>query len=1509
MGVEQDALRRTTRLMDFLADVTAAAERDPIVDILDGGPKAPDPVVWLDRLPAGIRLTVGAADGVVLRVRPRQLTAEPSAPPGLSGWLEPDEMRTYLGPPPRLVAAGPATDPAAQRAAPPESVVQTFRRWLAAWTQWSDQQRQVQQHRNLYEMLEQAAKLLEQQDDEFEMVLGTGLLRWQTPDGEALRRHLLVETVVPRLDRATAEITVVVVSGRRRLEERQLLGDLDGFIADRGRRQREEILDQDLPAFDPRLLARLTAWLGFVLDTTVDTPAHVTGVEGPLPGVPVLTPSPALLVRPRSRTLLAETYKQIAALLRLPGAQVPVSLAQLVTDTEPDQRRQWLTRQGAVSGDLLGADPLFPLPTNDEQRRVMDLLRTETGVVVQGPPGTGKTHTIANLVSALMARGQRVLVTSQKDQALRVLREKIPPELRRLCVLLAGGSKDTATELRQGLDALSAAIADPGSARLPQTITALAEQRLALQGRRAELNEQIQALRQVEYTVAGPVVPGFTTDFYVGTPGQLVRQVNQGRPRYGWMPAVRADGPDQPPLPAAEALALLRLLAGDSPARRQRLRQRIPAGADLPSPAVLAESVRAEHLAQTTADADDDPLVQPLAAAGAEALAELEALAGAVHTALERLRFDDHLRPPEGRRWLGLAVAQHLAGRHTGLWGHLTEIRGTAGQMQQSLQARGVGAVVELRRPLSSLGSGTVRGMLADGAALRAYLDGGGKLRRVLPSAAQKRAQPLLGLVIVDGQPPATVEQLDAVLDHLRAEDAVTQLAGKWADVRVEIPDGSLARRLSHLHDADRLLGHVLTLADTQQAIVAQLARHNIRWDLSSLTHLVRVAQAVPAARRHVTLHQARRRVNDLYARVRQWAIDDAACPELTDLLRAIGDRDVDGYRAGLDALAGARTDQDDAVRCRHLLGVLRAGHTGLADLLEQSWHQPQWPDQLADLPAAWAWSKTRQFLTELRNTDRERELVAEYDQIDDTINRLTAQLAAAEALYACLARMSDTHARALRSYREHHTNAGAGGGRKARDFRQAARAAMEKAKGAVPVWVVPLPNLLDNIPARPDAFDVIIVDEASQVGLEHLFLLWMAPRVIVVGDDQQCTPGPVRMGRSLDQIFDGLREHLGEIETEIRLGFTPKTNLYGLLTSRAGKDAVVRLREHFRCVPEIITWSSQQFYDDGAGTSALVPLRERRAGSLQPLHVVHVEGGFAERRDAAIRNPVEARRLVDQLLACLADPVYNGKTFGVVVLQGTGQIRLLEHEINAAVPAQVRVERRIRVGTPPNFQGDERDVVFLSTVGTETRVTRNSTQFKQFCNVAASRAKDQMWLFTSIAPGACKPGDLRGSLIDYMHRPPPVYGRSPDLNEVSDTAPTDPFESLFEQRVFRTIKERGYTVVPQFPVGSRILDLVVVGDGSRVAVECDGHQWHTSPGDTAADARRDRELRRMGWNVVRIRESEFEFDPDRELTTLWQHLHDHGIHPHTATEPTDSPWTPVTLPVDTDTDDEGTEP
>jgi very-short-patch-repair endonuclease len=269
---------------------------------------------------------------------------------------------------------------------------------------------------------------------------------------------------------------------------------------------------------------------------------------------------------------------------------------------------------------------------------------------------------------------------------------------------------------------------------------------------------------------------------------------------------------------------------------------------------------------------------------------------------------------------------------------------------------------------------------------------------------------------------------------------------------------------------------------------------------------------------------------------------------------------------------------------------------------------------------------------------------------------------------------------------------------------------------------------------------------------------------------------------------------------------------------------------------------------------------------------------------------------MADELAACLENPQYKGKTFGMIVLQGRRQVKELEHEIIARVSPEEREKRKIRVGVASDFQGDERDIVFLSMVVADPPRAQKWTIAQQTYNVAASRAKDQLWLFTSISMSDLKSDDLRASLLGYMQNPPSTYGDSPALDDVSDTSPCHPFESLLEQRVFRKIRGRGYHVVPQYAVGSRRLDLVIVGDGTRVAVECDGHRYHTSPDQVASDARRDRELSRMKWQVIRVRESEFEFDRERELAPLWTALKERGIAPVAASGRRQAGWAPVPL-------------
>ncbi len=70
-------------------------------------------------------------------------------------------------------------------------------------------------------------------------------------------------------------------------------------------------------------------------------------------------------------------------------------------------------------------DLCFPLVTNDEQMRAAKYAGVAKVTVVEGPPGTGKSHMITNLITHLASTGKSVLMTSQKSQALKVIRERL----------------------------------------------------------------------------------------------------------------------------------------------------------------------------------------------------------------------------------------------------------------------------------------------------------------------------------------------------------------------------------------------------------------------------------------------------------------------------------------------------------------------------------------------------------------------------------------------------------------------------------------------------------------------------------------------------------------------------------------------------------------------------------------------------------------------------------------------------------------------------------------------------------------------------------------------------------------------------------------------------------------------------------------------------------------------------------------------------------------------------
>ena len=111
----------------------------------------------------------------------------------------------------------------------------------------------------------------------------------------------------------------------------------------------------------------------------------------------------------------------------------------------------------------------------------------------------------------------------------------------------------------------------------------------------------------------------------------------------------------------------------------------------------------------------------------------------------------------------------------------------------------------------------------------------------------------------------------------------------------------------------------------------------------------------------------------------------------------------------------------------------------------------------------------------------------------------------------------------------------------------------------------------------------------------------------------------------------------------------------------------------------------------------------------------------------------------------------------GVISLLGSTQSKLIADKLYDRLGPEVISQRQLTCGEAANFQGDERDVIIISTVvavdpgvpsSRVAAMTGNAAMRR--INVAASRARDQMWVVHSVEPDRFPDGDLRGALIRH---------------------------------------------------------------------------------------------------------------------------------------------------------------
>ena len=400
--------------------------------------------------------------------------------------------------------------------------------------------------------------------------------------------------------------------------------------------------------------------------------------------------------------------------------------------------------------------------------------------------------------------------------------------------------------------------------------------------------------------------------------------------------------------------------------------------------------------------------------------------------------------------------------------------------------------------------------------------------------------------------------------------------------------------------------------------------------------------------------------------------------------------------------------------------------------------------------------------------------------------------------------------------------------------------------------------------------FDLVVMDEASQLRPEDAIgAVARGAQLIVVGDPKQLPP---------TNFFDRLADSGDEDEDDAPAVITGVESILDICQQLF--TPVRSLRWHYRSQHEsLIAFSNHHFYRN----LVVFPSPYANARGLGVKYRYVTDGIYKDRQ-----NRIEAERVVDAVLEhFLSCPL---ESLGVVTLNQTQRElieELLEKKLKLFPEGQKYLDQWNIDGWPffiknlENVQGDERDVIFISstfgkTAGTD-KVRQNFGPISRpdgwrRLNVLFTRAKRRIELFTSMSPDDVIVDERTPlgtkALHDYLDFAKRKVLVSTDENQ------RDP-DSDFEIAVATVIQSMGYTVKPQLGVAGFFIDLVVRNPNKPgeylAAIECDGATYHSGASVRDRDRIRQEILESLGWKdrIYRIWSTDWFYNPRESVAKL----------------------------------------
>jgi len=1345
-----------------------------------------------------------------------------------------------------------------------------------SWKFWANEYKAKKNVQDIYARLFSMYQQQRALGESYEVALGVGLLSWKTPSNQRVSRHIVTAQV--EIDFDPNQGTISVRPGAE--------GATPQFELDMLEASERPVLEIYLQLQERLKEVSNDIWTSSLVPSILRSwvqALHANGsyseswdVVRTFEADPKISFSPALMLRKRTTRGFLRFIEQILLQVKSQECSIPDTVRMYIDiDDEPSGGTGALEGEehGPNRGDLDGlVDPkvYFPLAANEEQKEIIRKLDGNLGVLVQGPPGTGKSHTIANLICHLLASGKRVLVTSQTSRALKVLMDKLPQRLRPLCVNLLGRGSSDVQSMECSVGEINRQHNLWSRAKSEAAIKNYEEKLDETQRKIQEISLRMRELRESEVRKFSIV-----DNSYSGTAQDIANKIAAGEAELGWIQDEVTPKQEQLISPP-ELICLLNLTRQFNQSRIEELKRKRPSADRLPTSERFVEMVQKRKVFKEQAD----KVYQQL-----ETLNLVNQLKkhprskrDDVLRALHQFKLAKQEAVKRPLPWIADAVIQIIGEQDQ----PLRELEGSTSSLLTGLKDK---ARMADESDVKWSADADLFKLKADAEDLCLLLRAKGILGWwIFRSQKQKKLRYLTKDVFVDGRVCSHPERLEKLISCIGVEIRLKQLDAAW-ERKMDRPTGTRFHRAAVYAEQHEAILVVLKLEDSIKELHGSLLSLGdvVPPDLNNGQNIDQLLNALEAVK---AIDELRGIEQEFETVIRDLTVM-VTIPDhhsITDkLLKATAEADWNLWGESLvvlEALEKGQKEFDEWASLEHKFQDLLPA---TADEVNGTHESKTWDQRFEKFEDAWKWSQADAWLTNYSEEHDEYELQKNFSYQSNRHQKLVEEIAAEKAWTYCFSRLTERQRQHLMAWAVSIKKLGKGTGKHAEKHRRDAEANLKECQNAIPAWIMPLYRVVDTIKPQAGMFDVVIVDEASQCGSEALLLQYIAKQCIVVGDEEQIAPEAVGIDRNSVHLL--IEQFLRDVP--IKDSFDVESSLFTHAKIRYRNKVV--LREHFRCVPEIIQFSNNLCYAPH-GTS-LIPLRQYPPNRLEPVRTVHVRDGYREGVGQNVVNKPEVEALVQKIVECSKDRKYQGKSFGVISLQGHLQSSYIEKRLIEELGPELMQERNIICGEPYDFQGDERDVMFISLVAAPNERIGplvKDTDKRRF-NVAASRAADQCWLFHSVDLADLNPNDYRFQLLSYYLNPhvEPVEIDGVEIEKLRvlrrENDPPEPFDSWFEVDVYLQLHDRGFRVIPQYRAANYKIDLVVEGMKGRLAVECDGDEWH-GPEEYDKDMARQRILERAKWVFWRIRGSAYYRDPTQALEPLWQKLDELNIKPAAST-------------------------